>query len=348
MTESAGIYTYTIARGEDATAGFLIEICWSDPNQGGGGDGTPQYSLRFDSNDLSVTRGGTAVDTEIQNEGYPEQTANTDDLVFTFTANQDRNFYGLKVITDGSPSYIKKGSARLAETGSGTDVYTYTIPESSFTTNIEIEAISWAAAFDNEFIVFYDPSDGAGVGFEATDATGDPAALNDADICAFTEDTEYTFTLTPPSDVTAPYEVLIEPNDGETVDKTSEAADNSFTYTPDNSTGLTIRLYWTQAQYDFDNLQSEDDQFQIEYTWSGNGAGDARQHQPRVVGSATYTTATRVKRPGKPCADTYPTPAGTPGNEVTEVQVEGRRSIATDYSAETYTLTLNNNFSVLK
>lgn len=329
MDPEAGTYTHTIERDTTENAGLLVEVFESDPNQGGGGDGEPQndptYRVRWDWNALEVKLGTESFDD--QNEGQELNYPATDEggLVFTFKAKAAQGdgpanmFYGLKVTEVGETptvTYIKAATL----TGNATDGYTYTIPEENFDKSIEIEAISWAAPFNNEFIVFYDNPDGtAGVSYTGGSVTAAP--LNDSVVTEFASDTAYTFTLTPPTGVEAPHKVQIEPNDGVTAEQT--VTGNSFTYTPTGNTGFKVRIYWTEAQKKYETLSYDNDtEYCIEYYVDGNGGVT---YSPAVATekAATYNGRTRVVFGKTVESVTFTlTPDATP-NEIAEVRYNG-------------------------
>ena len=281
--------------------------------------------MRWDWNALEVKLGAESFDD--QNEGqelnYPATGGGG--LVFTFKAKAAQGdgpanmFYGLKVTEVGDTptvTYIKAATL----TGNATDGYTYTIPEENFDKSIEIEAISWATPFDNEFIVFYDNPDGsAGVSYTGGSVT--EASLNDLVVTEFAADTAYTFTLTPPTGVEAPHKVQIEPNDGVTAEQT--VTGNSFTYTPTGNTGFKVRIYWTEAQEKYETLSYDNDtEYCIEYYVDGNGGVT---YSPAVAAekAATYNGRTRVVLGKTVKSVTFTlTPDATP-NEITEVRYNG-------------------------
>ena len=299
---------------------------WVRQNAGGGEpQNDPTYRVRWDWNALEVKLGAESFDD--QNEGqelnYPATGGGG--LVFTFKAKAAQGdgpanmFYGLKVTEVGETptvTYIKAATL----TGNATDGYTYTIPEENFDKSIEIEAISWAAPFNNEFIVFYDNPDGtAGVSYTGGSVTAAP--LNDSVVTEFASDTAYTFTLTPPTGVEAPHKVQIEPNDGVTAEQT--VTGNSFTYTPTGNTGFKVRIYWTEAQKKYETLSYDNDtEYCIEYYVNGNGGVT---YSPAVATekAATYNGRTRVVFGKTVESVTFTlTPDATP-NEIAEVRYNG-------------------------
>ena len=279
MINTSGVYSYTVTREDSETAGLLVEVFLTDPSSGGGGgDDQPQTSVfrvRYDSNALTATykinEAAAVAAQDSQDVDYPENGS----VVLTFgtiAAQQGEPsnvFYGIVVWDGMNYDYIK--ASELTDNS-------YTI--STFTTSLEIEAISRPAPFDGEYMVEYD------VG---SVSVGDTVKDNQS-ITSFTTDNPLIFSFTPPDGLTEPYKVIVVPNGEEPMDMTSSVSEGTLTSTPADTTGFTLRVYWTEAEYNYAALCDGDGEFMIEYRWNGDGTVT----HTGGVRFASYGKSTRV------------------------------------------------------
>lgn len=188
----------------------------------------------------------------------------------TLTFNGD--FYGLAINYDDEPTQYLKYS----DLTDGT----YTITDLSKSCYIDV--IEHEMPFNNEYAFYFDGLNNAAI---STELQGD---VWSGRILSYTVGTPISANITLPYNVSSIYKIEAEYNNSENiVDITSSYSNGNFSYTPTQSEGLRINIYWTEEQYLFEKFEIAEGNKEIQVFWSGEGSASIDSDHTATYGNSS-------------------------------------------------------------
>lgn len=294
VTISPGSYT-TPFDGDASNAGEVIGFFKSDAFEGT--DHTPGATYSFtvtddftledglDAYSLSVNEGKTFTQNSIINARF----VSVDGFIHIGASDNPTVPNGLNIedggsLTVGTGGSITADDGQILEIRSGASVSGITLynPDGTeYTGGFEYTETFCYNAGESRW-ERQDPGNPGGVGnneyrIHYDESTGGKVSLNEQPIDAgaiysFTENEEIVFELTPPEGVDAPYMISVRQNGGEETEITNYS-NGQFTYTPQNSNGFEIDIFWTEEEYEYFRFGGTTEKpIVVEAVFNGNGS----------------------------------------------------------------------------
>ncbi len=249
---------YIIYDEQNGTISVDLDYCynWSYLTLEFATDHAGEFSIDYPDWALVATLNINGITTTNPQQNEWRQFPSYGSVTITFTPTQNYNFYGI-IVTD----HVSKTVTYIKASDLKNNSYTIT----DFSKGYTIEAVTWMMAFDNEFYMDFDTSVNVPVTVNGVET--DPW-----DSQSFTNGNPITIKFGFNDNVKSVYKVeLSVTGTNEVVDITNLVKGDTLTYTPESIRGFSIRVYFSEEEYNFNNIYLDENQFEIRVWTNGSG-----------------------------------------------------------------------------